>query len=77
MGLPESMGGGGDPSPVTAYGTYVGIKASAKQAWGNDSLSGKSVAVMGIGKVGMHLLILSRQINQMMLRAYSEFERQP
>ena len=50
------MGGGGDPSPVTAYGTYMGIKASAKQAWGNDSLSGKSAAVMGIGKVGMHLL---------------------
>jgi leucine dehydrogenase len=56
VGLPESMGGGGDPSPVTAYGTYMGIKASAKQAWGNDSLSGKSAAVMGIGKVGMHLL---------------------
>ena len=26
-GLPESMGGGGDPSPVTAYGTYLGMKA--------------------------------------------------
>ena len=55
VGLPESMGGGGDPSPVTAYGVYMGIKASAKQAYGNDSLAGKSVAVMGIGKVGMHL----------------------
>lgn len=56
VGLPESMGGGGDPSPVTAYGTYMGIKASAKQAWGNDSLAGRTAAVMGIGKVGMHLL---------------------
>ena len=56
VGLPEAMGGGGDPSPVTAYGVYMGIKASAKQAWGNDSLSGKTVAVQGIGKVGMHLL---------------------
>ena len=56
VGLPEIMGGGGDPSPVTAFGTYVGIKASAKNAWGNDSLTGKSVAVQGIGKVGMHLL---------------------
>jgi len=56
VGLPEAMGGGGDPSPVTAYGTYMGIKASAKAAWGNESLEGKSVAVMGIGKVGMHLL---------------------
>lgn len=56
VGLPESMGGGGDPSPVTAYGTYMGIKGSAKQVWGHDSLSGKSAAVMGIGKVGMYLL---------------------
>ncbi|MCC7298781.1 MAG: Glu/Leu/Phe/Val dehydrogenase [Bacteroidia bacterium] len=56
VGLPEIMGGGGDPSPVTAYGTYMGIKASAKAAWGNDSLHGKSVAVLGIGKVGMHLV---------------------
>ncbi len=56
VGLPESMGGGGDPSPVTAYGTYMGIKASAKQAYGSDSLAGKKVAVMGIGKVGWHLL---------------------
>ena len=58
VGLPESMGGGGDPSPVTAYGTYMGIKASAKQAYGSDSLEGKSAAVMGIGKVGWHLLEL-------------------
>lgn len=56
VGLPEWLGGGGDPSPVTAYGTYMGIKASAKQAWGNDSLAGKTVAVQGIGKVGYHLL---------------------
>ncbi len=27
VGLPEIMGGGGDPSPVTAYGVYVGMKA--------------------------------------------------
>jgi leucine dehydrogenase len=56
VGLPESMGGGGDPSPVTAYGTYMGMKASAKHVWGNDSLSGKKIAVQGVGKVGGHLL---------------------
>jgi len=55
-GLPESMGGGGDPSPVTAYGTYLGMKASAKKVYGNDSLSGKKVAVQGVGQVGMHLV---------------------
>ncbi len=56
VGLPESMGGGGDPSPVTAYGVYMGMKASAKKAYGTDSLSGKKIAIQGIGKVGMHLV---------------------
>jgi leucine dehydrogenase len=55
-GLPESMGGGGDPSPVTAYGVYMGMKASAKFAWGNDSLQGKKVMVQGVGHVGENLV---------------------
>lgn len=55
-GLPESMGGGGDPSPVTAYGVYMGMKATAKKVFGNDSLAGKRVGVQGIGQVGMHLV---------------------
>jgi leucine dehydrogenase len=55
-GLPESVGGGGDPSPVTAYGTYLGMKASAKKVYGNDSLTGKKVAIQGVGQVGTHLL---------------------
>lgn len=56
VGLPESMGGGGDPSPVTAYGVYMGMKACAKNVFGSDSLAGKKVAVQGVGKVGGHLL---------------------
>lgn len=55
-GLPESMGGGGDPSPVTAFGVYMGMKAAVKKVFGNDSLDGKRVAVQGVGQVGMHLV---------------------
>ncbi len=55
-GLPESIGGGGDPSPVTAYGTYVGMKAAAKKVYGSDNLSGKKIIVQGVGQVGMHLV---------------------
>lgn len=51
-GLPENMGGSGDPSPVTAYGVYVSMKASAREVWGSDSLNGKKVLVQGIGHVG-------------------------
>jgi leucine dehydrogenase len=55
-GLPESMGGGGDPSPVTAFGVYMGIKAAAKKVYGNDSLTGKKIGVQGVGQVGMNLV---------------------
>ncbi|HEY3405086.1 MAG TPA: Glu/Leu/Phe/Val dehydrogenase [Ohtaekwangia sp.] len=57
-GLPESMGGGGDPSPVTAYGVYMGMKATVKKVYGNDSLTGKKIGVQGVGQVGMHLVDL-------------------
>jgi len=53
VGLP---GKSGDPSPVTAYGVYVGMKACAKEQFGSDSLSGKKVAVQGVGHVGEYLV---------------------
>jgi leucine dehydrogenase len=53
-GLPPEMGGGGDPSPVTAFGTLQGIKAAVEHLHG-DSLKGRSVAVQGLGSVGYHL----------------------
>ena len=55
-GIPQSMGGSGDPSPVTAFGVYVGMKASAKYKWGNDSLKNKIVLVQGVGHVGETLV---------------------
>jgi leucine dehydrogenase len=45
----------GDPSPVTGYGVYVGMKAAAKQRWGKDSLAGRTVLVQGAGKVALAL----------------------
>ena len=54
-GIPESMGGGGDPSPFTALGVYLSMKASAKQAFGTDSLAGRTVALQGAGHVGTYL----------------------
>ncbi|MCC5940921.1 MAG: Glu/Leu/Phe/Val dehydrogenase [Balneolaceae bacterium] len=55
-GIPKSLGGSGNPSPVTAYGVYMGIKAAAKQAFGSDSLEGKRIAVQGAGSVASHLV---------------------
>jgi len=49
------LGKSGDPSPVTAYGTYWGMKACAQSRYGSDSLAGKTVAVQGCGHVGYFL----------------------
>lgn len=53
VGLP---GKSGDPSPVTAYGVYMGMKACAKEQFGSDSLEGKKIAVQGVGHVGEYLV---------------------
>jgi leucine dehydrogenase len=51
-GISVDRGGSGNPSPVTAYGVYMGMKAAAKYKYGSDSLGGKKVLVQGIGHVG-------------------------
>lgn len=54
-GISRSLGGSGDPSPVTALGIYEGIKACAKQRWGTESLQDIRIAVQGVGDIGYHL----------------------
>ena len=48
-------GGSGDPSPVTAYGVYRGMKAAAREKFGSDDLRGKRVTLQGCGHVGYYL----------------------
>ncbi|SEB83578.1 leucine dehydrogenase [Tenacibaculum sp. MAR_2009_124] len=55
-GVSESIGGSGNPSPVTAYGVYVGMKAAAKYKFGSENLDGKKVLVQGVGHVGETLV---------------------
>ena len=55
-GRPKYMGGSGDPSPMTAFGVYMGIKASAQKAYGSDALMGKNILVQGAGQVGKYLV---------------------
>lgn len=55
-GVAPAHGGSGDPSPVTAFGVFRGMQASAKAAFGDESLTGKRIAVQGLGNVGSHLV---------------------
>lgn len=50
-GISPEFGSSGNPSPVTAYGVYRGMKAAAKEAFGSDLLKGLTVAVQGVGNV--------------------------
>jgi leucine dehydrogenase len=54
-GVSATYGSSGDPSPMTAHGVWQGMKAAVKEAYGSDSLEGKTVAVQGLGHVGYYL----------------------
>ncbi len=55
-GIPKTFGGSGDPSPYTAHGVLMGIKASAHEKFGTDALKGMRIAVQGLGNVGSNLV---------------------
>ena len=50
-----SAGGSGNPSPFTAEGVFLGIKAALRHRNGTSRLSGLRVAVQGLGSVGWSL----------------------
>ena len=60
-GISESRGGAGNPSPVTAYGVYMGMKAANEFKFGTNKLEGKKVLVQGIGHVGEELVRLTAE----------------
>ncbi len=74
----------GDPSPFTAIGVFEGIKATSKFLFGTDDISGLTIAVQGLGKVGFDLasklhdagaklIVCNHSNRKMMKRAVEEF----
>lgn len=59
-GLPEADGGMGEPSEPTAVGVYESIRVTAEEVWGTADLSGRRVAVLGLGQVGSRLAVRLR-----------------
>jgi valine dehydrogenase (NAD+) len=57
-GRSESNGGAGDSSVLTALGVYHGMRAGSLVRWGSASLTGRTVGISGVGKVGRHLVPL-------------------
>ena len=53
VGSNQKSGASGNPSPSTAHGVYIGIKAGANRVWGTDSLEGRTILLQGAGNVGL------------------------
>jgi len=83
---PEEGSAGGDPSPWTADGIFLGLRAAASHKFGSDSLGNLRVAVQGVGKVGFDLcrqlheagasLVISDVNEKRVMRAQAEFGAQ-
>jgi leucine dehydrogenase len=54
-GLAEGDFASGDPSPITARGIFNAIRCTARHRFGSADLSGRTVAVQGLGHVGRAL----------------------
>ncbi|WP_125566677.1 Glu/Leu/Phe/Val dehydrogenase dimerization domain-containing protein [Companilactobacillus insicii] len=54
-GTSDAQGASGNPSPVTALGVYYAMKRTAKEAFGDDNLTGKTVSIQGAGNVATGL----------------------
>lgn len=55
VGLPAERSGRGDPGPLTARGVLAAIRACLEHRFGDASLSGVRICVVGVGSVGTQL----------------------
>lgn len=60
VGVHEVHGGSGDPSPFTALGTLMGIRACVERKFGHGDIGTLTYGVQGVGHVGRHLVGLLR-----------------
>ncbi len=61
VGRSQAFGGGGDPSPMTAWGVFCGLRACLQQAGTHTEFESMRVAIPGLGKVGY---ALARYLNE-------------
>jgi leucine dehydrogenase len=75
-GLPRGRGGSGDPSPITAIGVDAAMRASCHRVFGSSSLKGRTIAVLGAGRVGSRVArLVSRAGAKVLLTDIDESKR--
>jgi len=68
-GLADGPFASGDPSPITARGIFNAVRTTARHRFGSDDLTGRSVAVQGLGHVGLHLCALLHEAGAQLIVA--------
>ena len=60
-GLSRESGSSGNPSPYTALGCVIGMRAVLEEACGDESFEGRKVVIQGVGAVGGRLAVMLKE----------------
>ena len=61
VGLSRESGSSGNPSPYTAHGCLMGMRAVLEEVYGSDDFTGKRILIQGVGAVGGALATMLKE----------------
>ena len=57
VGLPDAVGGSGEPAGPTSIGVYESLRATLERLTGSGDVAGRRVTISGLGQVGSRLAV--------------------
>ncbi|TQJ31559.1 Glu/Leu/Phe/Val dehydrogenase family protein [Microbacterium sp. SLBN-146] len=57
VGLPDAVGGSGEPAGPTSHGVYESLRATLEKVTGSADVSGRRITISGLGQVGSRLAV--------------------
>ncbi len=57
VGLPDTVGGSGEPAGPTSLGVYESIRATLERVTGSPDVAGRRITISGMGQVGSRLAV--------------------
>lgn len=57
VGLPDAVGGSGEPAGPTSLGVYESLRATLERVTGSPDVDGRRITISGLGQVGSRLAV--------------------
>ena len=57
VGLPDAVGGSGEPAGPTSLGVYEALRATLERVTGSPDVAGRRITISGLGQVGSRLAV--------------------